>query len=360
MQGLDDEGGRKRRDVRMGAPRRALRSLGIVVAAVVLLSGGAMVGLQAESVVASWKWRSVVSEVVAAPLPELVTGATGYARSGDLLIWYEAIPPQGDRQGVVLLMMGMGDDALGWPRAFIDAFLERGHMVVRYDHRGTGLSSWDIADTRFTLEDMAGDARAVLDALGIARAHVVGHSMGGMVAQQFALSHPERTVSLTSIASSANVADAEIRKAPRLMQLRLIWAWASHILRRGGERSLVGVKLAERRILTGTGPWEIDVRSLAQAVLYNVRKRRGYNLRAMRPHMNAMGRSGSRREALGALTVPALVIHGRDDRAMAFAHGEKTARAIPGARTLWVDGMGHDIPDPLAGPFADAILALGR
>lgn len=337
-----------------------VRRIAAWLVAVPILAGGGLMGLRLDARSSMGDAGAIVSEVLAAPLPELVTGESGHARSGDVSIWYESLAPAGEPNGVVLLIMGMGDDALAWPRAFLDAFLARGYRVVRFDNRGVGLSDWDIAETPFSLDDMADDAIAVLDALRIDRAHIVGHSMGGMIAQHVALAHPDRALSLTVMASSADVTDDTMPGAPKSLQARLIWEWAKHFLRGGGERSLVTLKLAERRILMGRGATTIDVRGLAETVLYNVRKRRGYNLSAIRPHMNAIGRSGSRIEALRDLRMPTLVIHGTDDRAMPIAHGQRLASAIPGARTLWVEGMGHDIPDPQADAFAEAIVAMAE
>ena len=93
--------------------------------------------------------------------------------------------------GAVLLVMGISNDALGWPQPFIDGLVDAGFQVIRYDHRDTGLSDWDV-DGGYSLADMAADAVAVLDALGVEQAHVVGVSMGGMIVQTMAIEHPDR------------------------------------------------------------------------------------------------------------------------------------------------------------------------
>jgi pimeloyl-ACP methyl ester carboxylesterase len=138
-----------------------------------------------------------IERVLQLELPDVVQGQTGYADSDGVEIWYESMEPQGTPKGTVLLVMGIGNDALAWPGYFIQPMVDAGYRVVRHDHRGTGLSDWmedwDPAQP-YMLEDMAGDGIAVLNALGVDKAHVVGISLGGMIAQQMAISYPGRNV----------------------------------------------------------------------------------------------------------------------------------------------------------------------
>lgn len=343
--------------------RRTGRRLALSIAVPAFLAGGGTAFVHVEPRFIAHDLDAIVAQVIEEPLPRLVRGTSGFARSGDHAIWYETIAPQGAPRGTVLLSIGIADDAFGWPLAFIDALVERGFRVIRYDHRGTGLSDWDIGATRFTLADMAADAIAVLDAVGVEEAHLVGVSMGGMIAQEFAIRHRDRAASLTSIMSTGDIFDRDLPGVSRLVQAQLFWETAKHWIRGGGERSFVHKRLAERRILTGGAPRElalreVELRALAQAALYNERLRRGTNPEATLAHMRAVGRSGSRHEALTGLDIPALVIHGTDDPLLPLAHGEKTARSIPGARSLWLEGMGHEIPDHLIEEVAEAIVAM--
>ena len=329
------------------------------LAAAIAIAGGGYAFVLDEGPMSRRDLEPILSEVLAGPLPELVRGESGHVLSGDLAIWYESLAPAEEEHGTILLMIGIADDSFGWPPRFVEALLARGFRVVRLDHRGTGLSQRDIGEAPFTLRDMAGDAIAVLDALGVARAHLVGISMGGMIAQELAIAHPDRAASLVSINSTGDIFDPELPGISRVVQAQLAFEELKHMMR-GGERSLVQMRLAQTHILAGGAAVVTDVRTLAESALYKARHRGGPNYRAMLAHMRAIGRSGSRHAALARLSLPTLVVHGIDDPLLPLAHGKKTARSIPGAQTLFLDDMGHEIPDEHAGTIADAIRALAR
>ena len=159
---------------------------------------------------------AIIDEVLAAELPALVKGVTGKARVGDIDIWYETIDSLDNPKATMLLIMGAGASAIAWPDYFFQPLIDAGHQVVRYDHRGLGMSDWmDDWDSEhpYTLEDMASDGIAVLDEIGVTRAHVVGVSMGGMIGQRMAISHADRVLSLTSISSSGYFDDPELPSA---------------------------------------------------------------------------------------------------------------------------------------------------
>lgn len=305
--------------------------------------------------------RLEIKQVLAAPLPNPILGRTGVVQSGAYSIWYESREPAREPKGVILLIMGIADDALGWPPRFIDAFVDAGYQVVRFDNRGTGLSDWSPASTpspeleHYTLSDMAADGVAVLDALGVEKAHIVGTSMGGMIAQQFALAFPERAISLTPIMSSAHVEDPTLPQTPRHITRALIKATIRYGVI-GGVADRIRLQVAYRMILMGEAQYALNVRELSEIVLYNLKERRGYNLRSITPHQKAVHLSGSRYDALANLAVPALVVHGKADPVLSIEHGERLAKAIPGSRSLWLDGMGHNIPDHLVGKLAQAMI----
>jgi pimeloyl-ACP methyl ester carboxylesterase len=298
--------------------------------------------------------EQVIADTVASQLPELIRGEAGYASSNGLSIWFESLKPRQPARGTILLIIGISNDAFGWPRSLIDALLAEGYQVIRFDNRGTGLSDWDTSATgsqAYSLLDMAADGVAVLDALGIERAHLVGASMGGMIAQELAAAFPDRTASLTAIMSSGHIEDPALpgmsrRTTKALVKTKIRYGFL------GGEANLVRLHLANRMILMGRAEYELDVREVAESVLYNLRKRRGYNVRATIDHQTAVRLSGSRYAALADLRVPALIIHGRDDPLVPIAHGVRLVEAIPGARGVWLDNMGHDIPEHLAGTLA--------
>ena len=337
--------------------RTALRYL--KVAALVL--GGLLVALLVGAALYVSTWGpalppgtdETIERVLQSELPDVVQGQTGYADSGGVEIWYESIEPQGTPKGTVLLIMGIGNDALAWPGYFLQPMVGAGYRVVRHDHRGTGLSDWmedwDAAQP-YTLEDMAADGIAVLDDLGVGKAHVVGVSLGGMIAQQMAISYPERVASLTSMMSSGFAQDPElpglsVEVATELAKLGIKYGLV------GTEKNTLKMVVASQQLLMGDPPYELDVQTIAEQVLYNLRVRRGYNPQASQQHAAATTASGSRYKDLARLELPALIIHGTSDPMIPIAHGKKCAQTIPGARTLWVEGMGHDLPRQFVEPI---------
>lgn len=198
----------------------------------------------------------------------------------------------------------------------------------------------------YSLIDMAGDAIAVLDELRIDRAHVLGLSLGGFIAQEVAIEYPERVRSLTLMSTSADPTDTSlpgprtwplIRSAIRglpLLRYRLL----------GGETNLVKEMLAG---LVGQGGDEpVDVEEWTRIVLYDLRERNGLNVRALRQHQVAVAVSRSRYPLLGTITAPTLVIHGAADAFLPIAHGYRLAAAIPSADGLWLEDAGHPFPYP--------------
>jgi len=289
----------------------------------------------------------IITETIKNPLPELVTGKTGYANSDEIKIWYEVISPKVESKGVVLLIMGISNDALGWPPKFINSFVDEGYQVIRYDHRGTGLSDWledyDSAKA-YSLSDMASDAISVLDTLKIERANIIGVSMGGMIAQQLAINHPQRVHSLTSIMSSGNIMDQKVPPISTQVAYDLIKVAIKYSIF-SSEKNMIKLHLSSRMILMGEASHSLNVRELSEQVLYNIRKRNGYNPKVSKQHQEAVSKSGSRYDKLKVLNIPTLIIHGKDDPFIPIEHGEKCVNSVPNADSLWIDNMGHDIPD---------------
>ena len=233
----------------------------------------------------------LIGEVLRDDLPELVQGQSGFAISGEVKIWYEYIAPRGEIKGTVMLLSPMGGDGLFWPLAFVRTFLHAGYAVIRYDHRGTGMSDWIKGwDSKhpYTLVDMAEDAVAVLNALSIGRAHLVGLSLGGMVAQELAIHHPGRAASLTLMMTSAYAPDPDIPGLTTRTVLRYAMRGLPLLRYRimGGERNLIRERVAKMLQVVSPGDW--DVRETATMVLYDLRMRRGVNLRAPLQHQAAV------------------------------------------------------------------------
>ncbi len=292
------------------------------------------------------------------PLPEIIKGKTGFAENQRIKIWYESIAAKGESKGVILLIMGISNDALGWPPKFIEAFVDNGYQVIRFDHRGTGLSDWGenwTAENPYSLKDMAADGIAVLDALDIEKAHIIGVSMGGMIAQELVIDHSDRTKSLTSIMSSGNVFDPELPPISSNVAYELIKVALKYGIV-GGEKNLVKLHLASRMILMGKADCELNVGEIATSVLYNIRERKGYNHNVSKQHQAAVMASGSRYGVLKEFSIPTLIVHGKQDPFIPIEHGQKCAAMIPNADSLWVEGMGHDIPDELIGVVTSRII----
>jgi len=302
----------------------------------------------------------VVNEVLSNPLPELVKGKTAYARSGDIDIWYEIIEPKDSVKGTVLLVMGLGSTAMLWTEAFFQPMVEAGYRVIRYDNRDVGMSSWvsDYENNPYTLEDMALDGIAVLDHAGVDSAHIVGASMGGMIVQRMAISHADRVKSMTSIMSSGYMMDPEVAPVDKSFERDFIKLGLKYLLL-GSEEGKLKFFLGTQQALKGNGPYEMNTKKAAEIMVYDVKKRNGFNQSSVENHGAAIEASGSRLEELANITAPSLVIHGKSDPLVIFDHALKYAPLVPDAKTLYIDGMGHDIPgiylDDIVGEILDLI-----
>ncbi len=286
-----------------------------------------------------------IDEIIKSDLPELLTGKTGYVQSGDTKIWYESIGQGGVKKGSILLFMGISNDALGWPQGFIEQLADSGYQVIRFDYRGTGMSDWvdDWKKTPYSLSDLTSDAVAILDTLRIKRAHLIGISLGGMVAQEFAINHPERTLTLASVMSSGNIVDEELPGISRKTTFELIKIGLKYSIS-PTERKTIKLHVAARIILRGDANYNIDTIGTAEQVLYNLRNRNGYNSEASQQHHEAVYRSGSRYARLKEIRIPTLIIHGVNDPFIPIEHSKKLASIIPNSKTKWFENMGHDLP----------------
>lgn len=266
---------------------------------------------------------------------------------------------------VLLLISGLGTQMTRWTDPFRTALAARGYRVIRFDNRDAGLSSRVAApapdfatlaadlmagrqpQVPYTLQDMTADARALLDALGIDRAHVVGRSMGGMIAQMLAAEAPDRVLSLTSIMSGTG--NPGLPQAdPQVMALMT------------GPRpdpatdpdGFLTHHLAFARRIAGSGS---DFDADAEAALALADARRAPEPAGTGRQLAAMATAGDRRPRLAQITAPTLVIHGTEDPLIPPDHGRDTAAAIPGAELLLIDGMGHDLPPAVHPQIIDAI-----
>ncbi|MGO4337355.1 alpha/beta fold hydrolase [Labrys sp. KB_33_2] len=273
----------------------------------------------------------------------------------------------GDEAGeAMLLIAGLGTQMIHWTVPFCEELATRGYRVIRFDNRDAGysthfsqcvppdfgalaamLAAGRRPDVPYTLYDMAADATGLLDALSIDRAHVVGRSMGGMIAQIMASEHPERVLSLTSIMSSTGNPSLP-QAAPDVMAMMMRPA-PDPVTNHAG---FLSHSLAFRRRIAGTG-YPFDEKAHRALVLEEVQ--RAYDPGGTGRQIAAMAVIGDRRSRLATITVPSLVVHGVDDPLILPACGRDTATSIPNADFMLVDGMGHDLPPALYQMVVDAI-----
>jgi pimeloyl-ACP methyl ester carboxylesterase len=281
-----------------------------------------------------------------------------FCRIGDIELCYETFGDPADP--ALLLIMGLGTQMLGWDEEFCEDLAGRGFHVIRYDNRDIGRST--ILDTypaptlgqllrrdrraaAYTLAEMAADGVGLLDHLGIERAHLVGASMGGMIAQTIAARRPDRVLSLTSIMSSTG---SRITGQPALRTYRRFLRPVSRDRQRYIDQ---GAELFHWIGSPGFDRDEAPLRDLLGR-MYD----RGHHPSAPSRQLAAILASGNRTPELRGITAPTLVIHGTKDRLIAPSGGRATARSIPGARLLMIEGMGHDLPRGAWPQILDAII----
>ncbi|HMT50242.1 MAG TPA: alpha/beta hydrolase [Dietzia sp.] len=280
------------------------------------------------------------------------------ARDQNIELHYEDLGNEADP--AVLLIMGLGAQLTLWHNEFCGKLVDRGYRVIRFDNRDVGLSSklhGQKSDGKlipgllrsfvglpstsvYRLEDMACDAAAVLDHLGIERAHVVGASMGGMIAQVFAATYPQRTASLGIIFSSNNSALLP-PPAPKALLALLKGPHPS-----SPKEVIVANSMRVSKIIGSPGYPKSDEQLRADA---EENYERCFYPQGIGRHFGAIMGSGSLRGYDKQITAPTVVIHGKADRLMRPSGGRAIASSIPGARLVLLDGMGHDLPEPLFG-----------
>lgn len=281
---------------------------------------------------------------------------SGYAKSGDLDIYYEDMGNPGDP--AVLLIMGLGAQLLLWREGFCEKLVDQGLRVIRYDNRDVGLST-KLSGQRvhsplplrlarsflglrspsvYTLEDIADDAAALLDHLDVDTAHVVGGSMGGMIAQIFASRHASRTHTLAVIFSSNNQA---LLPPPGVKQLLSL---ISGLPPNSSRETIIDNSVRISKINGSPGYPTPDEQTRAEAAeLYD----RSYYPAGIARHFDAIMGSGSLRHYARQISAPTVVIHGTADRLMRPTGGRAVAKTIAGARLVLIDGMGHELPEPV-------------
>ncbi|WP_166843907.1 alpha/beta fold hydrolase [Isoptericola sp. BMS4] len=261
-----------------------------------------------------------------------------FAEADGVRLCYQHVGDPADP--TVLLVGGVGSSMDWWPADLCAAFAAAGRHVVRYDHRDTGRSTTcPPGEPDYTGRDVTEDALRVLDAVGVRRAHLVGLSMGGAVVQELALEHPDRVATATLVATS-RAFDGPHDAALPPSSPDLDGLWDGPPPDPADTAALVEAFVAEDRALTGRGRFnEARTRAVAaRAVARSVDPTAGGNHVAASPGRPFTG-------TLAELAVPTLVVHGTEDPLFP-GHGPALAAAIPGARLLTLDGVGHQVPPP--------------
>jgi len=258
----------------------------------------------------------------------------------------------GDEQDPALLLIaGLGAQMLSWDDDFCRLLAAQGFRVIRFDNRDVGHSAWmdDDGAGEYSLDDMAADAAALLDALGISAAHVVGASMGGFIAQLVALNHPAKVLTLTSIMSGPNGAD-QVRPTEDGTAVLMVPAPDTR-----EERIAVGM-WAKQKLMGPDDPFDRDYEERRIIAALD----RAYHPAGFVRQLQAIMAAQGRLARLAQLRVPALVIHGDADILVPVDNGRNVAAAIPGARLIEIQGMGHDLPKRVWPQVVEAIAELAR
>jgi pimeloyl-ACP methyl ester carboxylesterase len=294
----------------------------------------------------------------------LVQIRSGSAPCGDVDLFYEDL---GDPDHpAVLLIMGVGAQLPMWPDGFCERLVERGFRVIRYDHRDIGLSTklhgqrasgWVVprviryvvgrtSAVPYTLVDMAEDAKGLLDHLGIERAHVVGASMGGMIAQVLAGSHPDRVASLGLLMTSSG------KPLSALPAWRVIKLAFDPPAKDAAQDDKVAYEVRNIAVINGPNflPTDEQLRDRVETLT----ARSHYPQGGLRQFDAILG-TGSLVPYARRITAPTVIVHGSHDPMMRIRNGRSLARIVRGARFVVVDGMGHDLPAPVWRPVVDAL-----
>lgn len=307
----------------------------------------------------------MMSVLTAAPAMAQSQWSEGFARAGEVQIRYATAGPTDGE--AVLLLQGTGGQLVDWPPPLLEGLVAKGYRVVIYDHRdaglsthliGAGLPDWaaifgalaagERPPVAYTLEDLTADALALLDAVSIPAAHLLGVSMGAAVAMELAASHPERVQSLTTVGGSAGNPAIPIPADP---------ARLSRVPALPGPSDTVGAvqrQVALWKALSGSA-WTMDPDVIRERVVASVR--RSWNPDGIERQGAAMLAAGDRRARIQTIRAPVRVVHGAEDPLVSVDAAHELASLLVNAELEVIDGLGHDLPDPVVPDLLRAFTA---
>ena len=269
-------------------------------------------------------------------------------QSNGIEIYYETFGKP--ENPAVLLIMGLDAQCVMWSLNFIQPIVDAGYYVIRFDNRDIGLSTWMTNWQRskpYTLRDMAADTEGLLTALNIKKAHIMGASLGGMIAQQFVLSYPERVLSLTSIMSTGFMLNPDA--VPKL-STKILFRFAPFVAKKVklknkflSNKVTVEDYVANFRNLAGT-KYPFNETYFRELFTWSILERKGQHPKARLQQFCAIVASGSRLKDLPNIKVPTLILHGTADKLIPPIHAKVYAPLIPNATMVWLEGVGHEVP----------------
>jgi pimeloyl-ACP methyl ester carboxylesterase len=259
----------------------------------------------------------------------------------------------------LLLVMGLGGQLIAWPEKFVEDLTGRGYFTIRYDNRDVGLSTkfegmpdfgalfmGDGSSAAYLIEDMADDAAALLAHLGIARAHVMGVSMGGMITQALAINHADRFLTASSIMSTTG--DRAVGQPTAEAAAALLRPPASN------RADAIAASVEGSRAISSPGfPFDSELMTRRAEAAYD----RNFSPEGTARQLGAILASPDRTEGLRQVAMPFLVLHGEDDPLVQVSGGQATAAAVPDATLILIPGMGHDLPEALWDQIINAVVA---
>jgi pimeloyl-ACP methyl ester carboxylesterase len=287
---------------------------------------------------------------------------SGKAPSNGIEIYYETFG--NPENPALVLIMGLGAQSILFGEHFIKPLVEAQNYVIRFDNRDIGLSTWmnDVwrKEKPYTLQDMADDTVGLLDFLKIEKAHILGVSLGAMIAQQLTLSYPDKVLSLISIMSSGYILNPKI--AP--FKQKMFFYTLPFLLKRfhikhkmtEPEVSVRSFVIIYRRLVGTRFPY--DEKHFRAVFTEAIESRKGQNPRGLYQQFCAIAASGSRLKLLHKIKVPTLIMHGTADPLIPPIHSKIYAPLIPHAKLVWLEGIGHELPKGILPQVHSEILGL--